>query len=75
MPKKIREILKLGPGGRVAFVLERNEVKLRVMEKGHAMALMGSLKAYARGRYKKEMIREATKEEVARATARKDPPS
>jgi AbrB family looped-hinge helix DNA binding protein len=75
LPKKIREALKIGPGGKVDFTLERNEVKLRVVEKSQARALMGSLRKYARRRYEKEIIREATKEEVARAAARKDPSS
>lgn len=72
LPKKIREALKIRPGGKVDFVLERNEVKLRVVEKSRARVLMGSLRQYIKRGYSRTKVREATKREVARAAAQED---
>ncbi len=72
IPKKIREILKIHRGDMVDFILDKGDVKFKVIKKGRAKAIAASLSQYAITGYSNDEIREATKKKVAIDTAKED---
>lgn len=72
IPKEIRNVLKIHSGDMVDFVIDKGEVKLKVVKKAHAKAIAGSLNKYARNSYSDREIRDATKRKVAIDTAKEN---
>jgi len=68
LPKEVRKVLGIKPGGRIVFFVEGNVVLLRPLKPGTARALAGSLSRYARPGSSAEVQR-VVEEEVARAAA------
>ncbi|MFQ5456536.1 MAG: AbrB/MazE/SpoVT family DNA-binding domain-containing protein [Nitrospirota bacterium] len=72
IPKKIRDVLRIHSGDMVDFLLDKGEVKLRVVKKGQAKAITGSLSKYVKIGYYDDEIREITKRKIAIETAKED---
>jgi AbrB family looped-hinge helix DNA binding protein len=73
LPRKIRELLAVGPGDRIVFAVDGDSILLRQLGPCTARDLAGSLRQYARKtRDGKEVVRTAVKKGVADAAAREN---